>query len=83
MRENKLQRGVLNVVVDVIKGHCLMGEAHWPQTLCCNGEEEQENIPHLYPLEGPGRENPGVTKWRRRARSRGAWKDVLRQAEMR
>ena len=24
----------------------------------------------------------GVTKWRRRARSRGAWKDVLRQGEI-
>ena len=24
-----------------------------------------------------------VTNWRRRARSRGAWKDVLRQAEIR
>ena len=25
----------------------------------------------------------GVTKWRRRARSRDAWKEVLRQAEIR
>ena len=25
----------------------------------------------------------GITNWRRRARSRDAWKDVLRQAEIR
>ena len=35
-----------------------------------------------YPLERPNRVSP-VIDWRRRARSRGAWKDVLRLAEIR